>query len=108
METLDVGSAPSDEHCAQVGTEGYVERARRECRALIGQLVRIVGEPPPSVRFRIKENPHDFGAYYSVVLEYDGSDPAAIAYAHRCDEGSPEHWDDEALRELAAPQGGGA
>lgn len=100
MERLDLGSAPSHETCAQVGIDDYAEKARRECRAWIGQLVRTLGEPPAGVRFRIAANPHDFGTYYSVVVEYDGNDVEAAAYAARGDEAAPEHWDAAARDEL--------
>jgi hypothetical protein len=100
MERLDLGSAPSQETCAQVGSEDYAEKARRECRALIGQLIRTVGEPPAGVRFRIVGNPHDFGTYYTVVVEYDGNDTVSAGYAARCDEATPDYWDAIAREEL--------
>ncbi len=103
MDHLDLGSAPSDEDCAQLGVdEHYEARARRECRALIGQFKRICGDPPPSARFRIMENPHDFGTYYSVVIAFDPNDEDAVAYAYRCDEESPDQWDMAARLELDA------
>ena len=100
MDSIDLGSAPWNETCASVGDEDYTSRARRECRALIGQLKRVCGEPPAGVRFRVASNPHDFGTYYSVVVEYDGNDAEAAAYAQRCDEATPEEWDADARLEL--------
>jgi len=103
MDHLDLGSAPSDEDCAQVGIDdNYEVRARRECRALINQLKRLCGDPPPAARFRIMANPHDFGTYYSVVIDFDSGDEAAAAYAYRCDEESPDQWDMAARFELDA------
>ena len=101
MDHLDLGSAPSDEDCAQLGVdEQYDARAKRECRALINQLKRLCGDPPPNARFRIAGNPHDFGTYYSVVVDFDPNDEAAIAYAYRCDEESPDQWDMAARFEI--------
>lgn len=101
MDYLDFGSAPSDERCAQLGVDpDYADRARRECRALANQLKRLCGEPPPGARFRVKSNPHDFGTYYSVVVEFDAGDQIAADYAYRCDEESPDRWDSAALAEL--------
>ena len=101
MDYLDLGSAPSDENCAQLGVDdSYEARARRECRALIGQLKRLCGDPPPGARFRIMSNSHDFGTYYSVAIEYDPNDEDAVAYAYRCDEESPDQWDLAARLEL--------
>ena len=67
MDHVYIGSSPAHESCAQLGTEGYPERARRECRALIGQLMRMFGEPAPGARLSIKGCPHDFGTYYEVI-----------------------------------------
>ncbi len=101
MDHLDLGCAPSDEDCAQVGVDdNYEARARRECRALINQLKRMCGDPPPDARFRIMANPHDFGTYYSVVIDFDPNDEDAVAYAYRCDEESPDQWDMAARLEL--------
>ena len=100
---LDLGSAPADEHCAQVGVdEDYAAVARRECRALIGQFKRICGDPPPGAFFRVHENPHDIGTYLSVAIHFDPDDEDAVAYAYRCDEESPSEWDETAHAELAA------
>jgi hypothetical protein len=103
MDHLDLGSAPSDEDCAQVGVdENYEARAKRECRALINQFKRMCGDPPPDARFRIMANPHDFGTYYSVVIDFDPNDEDAVAYAYRCDEEAPDQWDMAARLELDA------
>ena len=100
---LDLGCAPSDEACAQVGVDdNYRVTARRECRALIHQFERLCGEPPPAAFFRIHENPHDFGSYLSVAIHFDPEDGDAIAYAYRCDEASPSQWDSAARLELDA------
>lgn len=101
MDHLDLGSAPANENCAQIGVhDDYPARAKRECRALAQQLMRICGQPPPGVWFRIMRNPHDFGTYYSLAVEFDPNDEDAVAYAYRCDKMSPSEWDAEALREL--------
>ena len=103
MDHLDLESAPSDEDCAQLGVDdNYAVRAKRECRALINQFKRICGEPPPGVRFQVKANEHDFGTYYSVVVNFDPDDAEAVAYAYRCDEESPDQWDMAARLELDA------
>jgi hypothetical protein len=103
MDHFDLGSAPSDQRCAQLGADrDYPERARCECRALINQFKRVCGEPPPGVFFRIMANPHDFGTYYTVAVHFDPKDADAVAYAQRCDETAPSHWDEAARLELAS------
>lgn len=108
MDSIDLGSAPWNEECASVGDEDYSARAHRECWALIGQLKRSCGDPPAAVRFRIASNPHDFGTYCSVVVEYDGNDAEAAAYAQRSDEERPDFWDMQARADLDATQKRGA
>jgi len=101
---IDVGSSPTHEDCAQVGTDDYHHRARRECRTYIGELRRIFGEEPEGARLSVRSNPHDFGAYLSVVCHYDPNIQGAIEYAFRCESEGPDEWDDEARRELAGEE----
>ena len=101
-DCLDLGSVPSYEDCAQVGSEGYGQRARRECQAYINQLRRLYGEEPDGARLSMKSNPHDFGTYYSVVCYFDGDNKQAADYAYRCEAGT-DTWDAEALSELSGP-----
>jgi hypothetical protein len=98
---IDVGSSPHGEDCAQVGSDDYHDRARRECRAYIAQLRRVFGDEPEGARLSVKSNPHDFGTYLSVICYYDDQIPAAADYAFRCESESPEHWDTQARQELA-------
>jgi hypothetical protein len=76
-----IGSAPAYESFAQLGTGGYTERAWRENRALIRQLIRMHGEPPPGARAATKSCPHDLGTYYEVVCYFDPEDSEAAEYA---------------------------
>jgi hypothetical protein len=97
------GTAPPEEECAQVGSRDYDyhERARKEARALIAQIRRLLGDEPDNVRLSIKSHPHDFGSYLTVVCHYDDRDPVSSAYASRCDNECPREWDDEARKELS-------
>jgi hypothetical protein len=97
---LYIGSSPYGEDCAQVGSDDYYTRARRECRAFIAQLIRMHGEPPTGCRLTVGSNPHDFGTYYSVDAVFDDANDAACAYAYRCEGEGPELWDDAAREEL--------
>jgi hypothetical protein len=96
------GTTPPMEECAQVGSReyDYYDRARKECRAYINQLRRVVGAEPEGARFSIKSHPHDFGNYLTVVVYFDSDNEAARQYAIRCDEGTPKEWDDAAKQEL--------
>src|SRR5580698_8473696 len=98
---IDVGCTPTHEDCAQVGSDDYYDRARRECLLYIGQLRRLFGDEPDGAHLSVKSNPHDFGSYLSVICSYDDRFPASVEYAFHCESESPEHWDDQARQQLA-------
>lgn len=99
-EYLDIGAAPPMEDCAQVGSDGYWDRARKECQAYIALLRRSLGQEPAGASLSVRSNPHDFGTYLSVVCYYDPTVDAAVDYAFRCESDGPEEWDESAQREL--------
>jgi len=90
---LTIGSAPSGEECAQVGSDDYEARMRRETRAFIGQIIRQLGEPPTGARLAVKGFPHDYGTYHEVVCWYDDNYPDSVEYAFKCEAECPENWD---------------
>lgn len=100
-DTLYIGSSPPEEDCAQLGSDGYYPRGRRECRAYLNQRLRALGPEPPGARLAITTHPHDFGDYLAVSCHFDASLPEAIDYAYRCESDGPMTWDDEARGEFA-------
>jgi hypothetical protein len=100
-EFIDIGPAPPEAACAQVGRDDYWDRAPRECWAYIGLLRRALGPEPDGARLAVKSNPHDFGTYLSVVCWYEPANKQAIDYAFRCESDGPVEWDEQARRELA-------
>jgi len=109
-DSLYLGESPYDVECAQLGTDGYADRARRECQAFIEQIRRCYGDEPTGARLYIKSNPHDFGTYYSVEC-YFTWDPSGegeeytlsgeYAFAIEGDEKKVlQGWDEEARRDL--------
>jgi hypothetical protein len=102
-EWLDLGTTtPPMEECAQVGSKSYdyYDRARKEARAYMNQIRRLLGNEPDGAHLTIKSHPHDFGSYLTVVCMFDDQDKAAAEYAARCDAQSPQEWDEIARREL--------
>ena len=97
---LDIGSSPPGESCAQVGTADYHPRARRECRAYIAQLRRVLGPEPMGAQLIVKRHPHDFGTYLAVACTFDPENQASVEYACRCESQGPEEWDEVAKAEL--------
>lgn len=102
-DKLYLGCSPASEYCAQVGSDGYFEQARRECRAWINQLRRAFGPEPPQAQLATTSNEHDFGAYLDVVVYFDCDDAAARDYACRVEANQILNWDAEARRELKLP-----
>lgn len=114
--TLDFGSAPVDEPCAQLGSDDYEHRAKLECIVYREQLLRTLKESstyqnskpdhppdeeiPKGLNVRIKSREHDFGTYYEVVASFDESDKAAVFAAYWLDENLPLRWDTLALKQL--------
>ncbi len=99
-DSLDLSCVPYDEPCAQVGNPDYDENAIRECRAYIGQLRRQFGKEPDGATLKMKSNPHDFGAYLSVICVFDPNNPTHIEYAYGIDDKAPAKWDEQARAEL--------
>ena len=101
MDYISIGSTPCEEDCAQVGTDGYYEKALKECRAYIQQLLRELGELPANTYFSVKSFPHNFGTYYEVVCWYDDAVRESVEYAFKAEGECSGVWDEEAKKELA-------
>lgn len=98
---LTIGSSPTEEDCAQVGSGNYEYQSKLECKAFIHQLRRVFGEEPEGASLSIKSFPHDFGTYREVVCYYDPDEGLASEYAFRLENDTPAKWDTEALEELS-------
>lgn len=99
-DKLELGPTPSNEDCAQVGSEDYAIKARAECRAMIAQLRRGFGPEPEGARLIIASNPHDYGSYLEVAVKFDDNYPQAVDYAFKLESEYPSDWDDTARLEL--------
>lgn len=111
--SLDLGGEPYDEPClAPVNPDNpnYLSQQRVIANAYILALKRVFGEPPQGARLRVVSNPHDFGAYLSVVCNYrhcddsdDSDDDSSVDdsinpedYAYKCESGVAK-WSDAGL-----------
>ena len=95
---LSIASAPYDEPCVQVNSQGdYHEDMKAECRRFMELIRKKLGPEPPGARLAVKSNPHDFGTYYDVVCYYEDGDEEAANYAYRCEGDTPRTWDDDHL-----------
>jgi hypothetical protein len=91
---LVLAPVPTEEDCAQVGTDDYAARARAECRRFIALLRTKFGPEPEGARLAVKSFPHDFGDYLEVICYFDNTLPASVEYALRCEDNLPATWDD--------------
>ncbi len=92
MERCYLGPAPAEESCAQVGSDDYENLAKAECRQYVAAIRIVCGDPPDGARLRVVSQPHDFGLYWEVALEFDPTNREACEYAGRCDESAPTTW----------------
>ena len=100
VDYLNIGPAPCEEDCAQVGSPDYTKRSRKECRAFLNQLERQFGEPPDGAYLTIKTFPHDFGSYREVCVAFDDNDQEATHYAFKLEGETPARWDEDAKKEV--------
>ena len=109
LETLDLGPCPSDEECAQVGSDGYSGRAHRECAAWRDQVRRHFSTHgrvmPDSCQLAIDSHTHDFGQYHEVAVMFDPDDQPSVEFTNWLEESLPSRWDEIARQELG-PQTG--
>jgi hypothetical protein len=100
IETVDIGSTPCDEPCAQVGTNNYRQLAMMEVKAFAKQCLRMFPNKPIGAKFVITNNPHDFGTYYDLGVKFNMDDEEAENYAYEVQNGMPSNWDEQARAEL--------
>ena len=94
---LYIGSTPTNEDCAHVGSENYANRARAECRLFALQILKHYPEPEKGY-LSIKANSHDFGTYYEVVAVYDDEDEDSTNWAYDVEADALNvlsNWDEE-------------
>ena len=93
-DCIEIGAAPNEEDCAQVGGPDYARRARAECERYIKAIRAKLGPEPEGAELRIKLNAHDFGNYLEVVCDFDADNLESRAYALAAEEHAPSTWSD--------------
>lgn len=99
QDSIALGPVPYEEECEQVGPKYDPARARLECKTFVAQLTRS-NPPPEGGRFRIKSNPHDFGAYLDVEAVFNEDFEAATEWAYGLESNGPAEWDAESKTAL--------
>jgi hypothetical protein len=91
-DVITLRPVPAAEPCARVGDSGYTEIAFRQCRRYIALLRLAIGPEPDGARLRVRRSDTEGDPYIDVVVEYDNQNPAASAYALRCERDAPTRW----------------
>lgn len=101
-EELYISGTPINEECVQLGSKNYDYHvfARIEGNTYIKQLKRMF--PHDKINIRMKSEGHDFGTYYSMVINFDDNDQDAWDQAYAIEANEPMNWDEEAKEELKA------
>ena len=86
---VDIGGAPANEPCAQLGqTQRFDLLNKLEVLAYKYAIIARYGEPPAGCRLSGLANRHDFGTYTTLVLHVENElDEAVADYAERVEEG---------------------
>jgi hypothetical protein len=87
--TIDIGAAPANSDCAQLGqTENFDEINRYEIAAYRLAIIAVHGASPQGCCLKAQRNPHDFGTYRTLVLQVDDDGaPGVQAYAEAVEDG---------------------
>lgn len=110
IDYIDLGPVPANEQCAQVGSDGYHDRARAECnryRTLLEATYAAAhnGRGCPA-RVVVKSNPHDFGSYLEVGVKFDDRDREQVEAAFWLEANAPTEWPDRNLCEQSGADPG--
>ena len=91
-DIIDLGGAPANEDCAQLGHTPDFERLNRlEVATYRAGLIARFGPPPDGCALITLTNAHDFGVYYTLGLKVDAGaarrDHAVAAFAENVQDG---------------------
>src|SRR5439155_23834223 len=96
LDIVALGTVPAGEAPAAASEIDYVGRAFWQCRRCIDLVRHTLGGEPEGAKLRVRRTGPDFDPYLEVVVEFDEANPAARAYANRCDREAPTRWDQTA------------
>ncbi|KZB93523.1 hypothetical protein AVM11_11660 [Sphingomonas melonis TY] len=90
---IDIGGAPAEEECAQLGQTIDFEAANlAEVTAYKLAIIARHGLPPEGCKLIVHNNRHDFGLYRTLALRVDDEESEAVdAYAEAVEPGL-ETW----------------
>ena len=86
---IDIGGAPAEEECAQLGQTNDFEAANlAEVTAYKLAIIARHGLPPEGCKLIVHNNRHDFGLYRTLALRVEDDESEAVdAYAEAVEPG---------------------
>ena len=100
IDYVELGPAPVNEDCQQVGNNYNKTLAKEECARymnLLNTLFPKSERPSEENIFMLKSFTHDFGKYYEVVLLYDDENEESEKYAYDVQDDMPLTWENKKL-----------
>ena len=92
LTSISLGPVPAEEDCEQLGPNYNAVTAKNECKRYIAAIIQVCGHPPTGAKLKISSNPHDFGTYFDVEVEYNDEDDIQRHYALRVENDAPKEW----------------
>lgn len=94
-EYVELGPVPCDEEASQTNAENFTEENIKECRRYKELLESKFPEyPDAGCYFSIKSNPHEFGTYREVAINFDDKNETAGVFASEVENNLPKEWSD--------------
>lgn len=102
-DKLELGSSPSGEDCAQVGSDDYRSKASKELYQYKRMCSELINSQFSDLKIdlRVKSFPHDFGSYYELCAYFDPDIEESVDQAFWLEDNAPQNWDDEAKTKLS-------
>jgi len=83
-----LGPCPVLEDGIQMNQEGHYAEVVRFRNMLREKFINL----PETVSFAVKENPHDAGSYYEVIVRFDDDEEESSACAYFIQDNYPQYW----------------
>ncbi|MFH0921809.1 MAG: hypothetical protein V1913_15785 [Fibrobacterota bacterium] len=95
MNSIPIGTTPTMEECVMVDPKtNYLPAMKEEAnrfRAMLLDRFSLFH----LVRYKVRSNPHDFGNYIDIEIEYDNSCEKSTDQAFFIERNLPDTWEDK-------------
>lgn len=88
---ISLGTAPTNENCCQLCRPNYEKYGELEALEFRRMLLDYIDNLEDGIWIKITRNPHDFGNYYDVILEFD-SNEETVNHACAIEDSIPNNW----------------